>query len=191
MPGCSSSHLALLILFALAAAVVGCAQDRPSRGAPSANGGGGGGAGAEAPLSAERLAIHPLTRFAADADGNPVIVCHFELRDRFEQAIRALGTARVELFRPGSEFADGSQTQDLIWRTDLSTPEANARQFDDLVTRTYTLSLGGLPDWLLAWRDGEGEGAGAGAVSPTLRVTFFPGEESAEGQLTDVFRLGR
>ncbi len=167
---------------ALTASIAACAQDQE----PAA-----GSAPILSEARAERLAIHPLTRFGADAAGKPVIVCHFELRDRFDQGVRALGTARVELFRPGSEFADGSQTQDLIWRTDLSTPEANARQFDDLVTRTYTLSLGGLPDWLLAWRDGEGSGAGAGAVSPTLRVTFFTGAESAEGELTDVFRLAR
>lgn len=139
-------------------------------------------------LQPERLAIHPLTRFGTDAQGRPVIVCHFELRDDYAQPVRALGIARVELFRPGSEFADGSQIQDLVWRTDLSTPEANARYYDGLVTRTYTLSLGGLPEWLLAWRDGDG---GPGAVSPTIRVTYFRGEESAEGKLTDVFRLSR
>lgn len=117
-----------------------------------------------------------------------MIVCHFELRDEFAQPVRSLGIARVELFRPGSEFADGSQIQDLIWRTDLSTPEENARHYDGLVTRTYTLSLGGLPEWLLEWKAGEG---GPGAVSPTIRVTFFRGEETAEGALTDVFRLNR
>jgi hypothetical protein len=139
-------------------------------------------------LRPERLAVHPLTRFGVDAEDRPVIVCHFELRDAFSQPVRALGIARVELFRPGSEFADGSQIQDLIWRTDLSTPQENARHFDGLVTRTYTLSLGGLPEWLLDWRTDVGN---AGAVSPTIRVTFFRGEESAEGQLSDVFRLSR
>ncbi len=138
-------------------------------------------------LQPERLAIHPLTRIGVDGSGDPVIVCHFELRDAFAQPVRALGIARVELFRPGSEFADGSQTQDLVWRTNLSTPEDNALHYDGLITRTYTLSLGALPEWLLEWRSGVG---GAGTVSPTLRVTFFTDEESAEGRLTDVFRLG-
>jgi hypothetical protein len=142
----------------------------------------------DVPLRPERLAIHPLTRFGVDGAGDSVIVCHFELRDDYDQPVRALGVARVELFRPGSEFADGSQIQDLIWRTDLSTPEENARHFDGLITRTYTLSLGGLPEWLLAWRAGDG---GSSAVSPTIRVTLFRGEESPEGELTDVFRLNR
>lgn len=144
--------------------------------------------GAIGVLRPERLVIHPLTRFGTDAQDLPVIVCHFELRDDYSQPVRSLGIARVELFRPGSEFADGSQIQDLIWRTDLSTPEENARHYDGLVTRTYTLSLGGLPQWLLDWKAGEG---GSGAVSPTIRVTFFRGEETAEGALTDVFRLSR
>ena len=139
-------------------------------------------------LQPDRLAIHPLTRIGVDGEGQPVIVCHFELHDAYGQPVRALGVARVELFRPGSEFADGSQIQDLIWRTDLSTPEENARHFDGLVTRTYTLSLGGLPQWLLDWRAGEGI---PGAVSPTIRVTLFRGEEKTEGALTDVFRLSR
>jgi len=139
-------------------------------------------------LRPERLAIHPLTRIGVDGSGDPVIVCHFELRDAFAQPVRALGVARVELFRPGSEFADGSQIQDLVWRTDLSTPEDNALHYDGLITRTYTLSLGELPEWLLTWRSSDSAG---GAVSPTLRVTFFTGEESAEGRLTDVFRLSR
>lgn len=157
-------------------------------GCTTGNGRDSGGDSAAASLRPDRLAIHPLTRFGVDAGGRPVIVCHFELRDAYAQPVRSLGIARVELFRPGSEFADGSQIQDLIWRTDLSTPEENARHFDGLVTRTYTLSLGGLPEWLLDWRADAGN---TGAVSPTIRVTFFRGEESAEGELFDVFRLSR
>ncbi len=158
-----------------------CANDARPRG--------GGEVGPVAPiLEPDRLVIHPLTRIGIDAAGDPVIVCHFDLRDDYGQPVRALGLARVELFRPGSEFADGSQIQDLVWRTDLTTPEANARHYDGLVTRTYTLSLGGLPEWLLAWHRGEGP---AGAVSPTVRVTLFRGRETPEGTLSDVFRLSR
>ncbi len=171
---------ACAIIAAVAAAIVGCASGRGRMSAEEQRD--------PDELRPERLAIHPLTRIGVDASGVPVIVCHFELRDAFGQPVRTLGVARVELFRPGSEFADGSQIQDLIWRTDLSTPEENARHYDGLVTRTYTLSLGGLPQWLLAWHAGEGA---AGAVSPTIRVTFFRGEETAEGELTDVFRLSR
>lgn len=176
-------RLVLLCLCAIAAPMACMPMSCAGGGHTGGNGSLPGGA-----LNPERLAIHPLTRIGVDAAANPVIVCHFELRDAYAQPVRALGIARVELFRPGSEFADGSQIQDLVWRTDLSSPEENARHYDGLVTRTYTLSLGGLPRWLLEWRDGEG---GVGTVSPTIRVSFFTGRESAESELSDVFRLSR
>jgi hypothetical protein len=148
----------------------------------------GRGEGALQGFGPERLSVHPLSRFSTDAEGRPVIVCHFELRDRYGQLVRALGVVQCELFRPGSEQPDGTQLQDLVWRIDLTTPEENARQFDDLVTRTYTLSLGGLPEWLLRWRADD---AAAGTVSPTLRVTFFPGANGDGAPMEDVLRLSR
>ena len=68
-------------------------------------------------LRPERLAIHPLTRFGVDAEGKPVIVCHFELRDDYSQPVRSLGIARVELFRPG-----GSSSQFSIRLRTRTTP---------------------------------------------------------------------
>lgn len=184
MTGRGVLQLALLISCAIGVLTVSLSTGCAAQGA----GGPDGRSDGADPLRPDRLAIHPLTRIGTDAQGKPVIVCHFELRDSYAQPVRALGIVRVELFRPGSEFADGSQIQDLVWRNDLTSAEENAKHFDGLVTRTYTLSLGGLPEWLLAWREGEG---GAGAVSPTIRVTFFTGEETPEGELTDVFRLSR
>lgn len=173
-----SARITVVALFlACAAGPSGCADNDSSRGAGALQG-----------FGPERLSIHPLTRFSTDADGQPVIVCHFELRDRFGQLVRAMGVARAELFRPGSEQPDGAQRQALVWRVDLTTPEENARQFDDLVTRTYTLSLGGLPEWLLDWRADD---QAAGTVSPTLRVTFFPGVAGDGAPMADVFRLIR
>ena len=80
------------------------------------------GEGALQGFGPERLSVHPLTRFSTDASGQPVIVCHFGVRDRYGQLVRALGIAKCELFRPGSEQPDGTQLQDLVWRIDLSTP---------------------------------------------------------------------
>ncbi|MBX3402540.1 MAG: hypothetical protein KF699_03910 [Phycisphaeraceae bacterium] len=173
------AHRAIPFVLALSAApwLACCTDGNASRGEGALQG-----------FGPERLSVHPLTRFSTDAAGQPVIVCHFELRDRYGQLVRALGLVQCELFRPGSEQPDGTQLQDLVWRIDLTKPEENARQFDDLVTRTYTLSLGGLPEWLLRWRADEDA---AGTVSPTLRVTFYPGVHGDGPPREDVLRLSR
>jgi hypothetical protein len=33
-----------------------------------------------------------------------------------------------------------------VWDVDLADPDRNALLYDDLVTRTYTITLGGLPE---------------------------------------------
>jgi hypothetical protein len=163
----------------------------------------------------ERIEIHPLTRVATDAAGRPIIICHVELRDRFEQNIKALGAMRVELYgraaagddrqhdavpppTPTAPGADNpvqpAQTlrQQLVWNIDLTDPDTNALFYDDLITRTYTLTLGGIPDWVFNWSRsinpspaspsddiggiGATSGGGGGGGGPTLTAAFTFGD---------------
>lgn len=117
----------------------------------------------------ERVVVHPLTRVGADADGRSALLLHLEVRDRFGQSIKALGEVRVELISSG-------QGAGRAWVVDLRDAGVNAELFDDLVTRTYVLPLGGVPEWLSAWAKGE-EG---GAESARVRVRFRVAEGGKE-----------
>lgn len=147
------------------------------------------------------IAIHPLTRIGADSAGNPALLLYLEVHDEFGQTIKALGRVRVELYRPG--FArpepqtvstgdnpispDTVQPRDQAWDVDLTEPNRNARMFDDLVTRTYTFPLGGLPSWLTDWSRG-----GSAASGPTITVSFtFRDADGTERTLRAGYRLSR
>lgn len=119
-------------------------------------------------LAPDRLRIHPLTRITRitrETSGKTGAVetqlaCHLELKDRFGHAVKALGRMRIELYRPTSSEPGGVgggvvENQDLVWEVDLRDPEKNALLYDDLVTRTYALHLGGLPEWVVRWSAGE------------------------------------
>lgn len=72
----------------------------------------------------------------------------------------------------GAEGNAPPPRRELVWEVDLRAPEENARFFDDLVTRTYTVALGGLPGWVVEWsRDPRGQTSG-----PTLAATFTFGD---------------
>lgn len=147
------------------------------------------------------IAVHPLTRIGADSAGNPALLLYLEVHDEFGQTIKALGRVRVELYRPG--FArpepqtvstgdnpvspDTVQPRDQAWDVDLTEPNRNARMFDDLVTRTYTFPLGGLPSWLTDWSRG-----GSAASGPTITVSFtFRDADGTERTLRAGYRLSR
>lgn len=209
----------LLLLTILAVGISGCSgsrtssSDQPSRSGPLP-------AAQIGALMPERIEIHPLTRVATDAAGRPIIICHVELRDRFEQNIKALGTMRVELYGraatgddrqndsvqrptpapPGADTptpVQPAQTlrQQLVWDIDLTDPDTNALFYDDLITRTYTLTLGGVPDWVINWSrsinpspaapsdgldgmgaEGGGSSGGGGGGGPTLTAAFTFGD---------------
>lgn len=112
-------------------------------------------------LAADRLRIHPLTRFSRETAGSASselqLVCHLELKDRYGHNLKSLGRARVELYRPVSAEPGAAmvETQDLVWEVDLRDADKNALLYDDLVTRTYVLQLGGLPEWVVRWHAGE------------------------------------
>lgn len=92
---------------------------------------------------------------------------------------------------PGPD-SDGDERQELVWNVDLSNPEANALFYDDLVTRTYTLSLGNVPDWVVKWSKGIGRAEGGANSGPTLTATFaFADEDGRTRSLSTTSKLLR
>lgn len=109
-----------------------------------------------------RMRIHPLSRITRGADGEAELVCHLELRDSSNQVVKCLGVASVEL--PGADEPTPR------WEVDLRDVNANADAFDDVVTRTYTLRLGGLPEELERLADAA---PAAGAAPVRVRAWFL------------------
>jgi hypothetical protein len=149
-----------------------------------------------------RLVIHPLTRLTVNADGGTALLAHIEFRDRFDLHTRALGVLRIALQRPGVDpimsSADPTDTTpgEAAWVVDLSDPERNASLYDDLITRTYTLTLASPPQWVLDWAADVGEArVGAGSGAPTIAAAFTfhdPGSPAGSARtLTDTARLLR
>jgi len=134
------SPTSLLILSVALLPLAGaCSAARPA-------GGGIGQSAAEAEESQSSLlpqavAVHPLTRLGNDAKGEPALLAHIELLDRFGHSTKALGTLLISIDPPRGPR----------WEVDLTPPDTNALLFDDLVTRTYALTLSGIPDELAAW----------------------------------------
>ena len=95
------------------------------------------------PFAPETMRVHPLTRFTTDAvDGDPRIDAHFELFDANRDPVKALGLVSFQLYR--EDVGSGSPIQLERWQVDLTDPAANAEPYDR-VTRTYRLSLRGVP----------------------------------------------
>lgn len=106
----------------------------------------------EPATTGERLEVHPLTRVGTDANGRLAVIVHLDVRDEFGQSIKVLGEVVVLLVR-------GDGRVERTWTVDLTDPKTNAAMFDDLVTRTYVLALGGVPEWLGARARGDVAGA--------------------------------
>lgn len=126
-------------------------------------------AAAGAAMLPTQLIIHPLTRVSTDTAGKPALLIYLELRDQYGQVVKALGQVRVELMATGSLLPGSGRDAraERIWDIDLRDPNRNALLFDGLITRTYALTLGDLPDWMVAWSESGGQNAG-----PTVNVTF-------------------
>ena len=129
------------------------------------------------------MIIHPLTRVGTDAAGKPAILLHLEFHDTFDQDIKAFGVARVRLTASG-------QGEERQWLVDLRDPKTNALMYDSLVTRTYTIPLGGLPSWLILWSTAEIKTTHVSDTAPELRVWFTP-EPGKPGEQPRTLRASR
>jgi hypothetical protein len=119
------------------------------------------------------MRVHPLTRVTRETSGDEVLLCHLELRDRYDQVVKCLGLVQVELFPADSQGKPKDETAEpeRLWQVDLRDPKKNADAFDDVVTHTYALHLGSLPPALAKLADSSKD-AGSGPLY-ALRVRFL------------------
>jgi hypothetical protein len=156
MKTCRRSRPILLSLGVALAWVAGCGlHAKPTTGVTSQAAART--AGAKEPFEPETIRIHPLTRIDTNPEtGAPQVDVYFELRDRWNHGVKALGQVVLELYEtpgPGSATR-GGPLQLRVWKVDLTDPDANAIPYDR-VTRTYHISLAGVPTGLPADRDLE------------------------------------
>lgn len=184
--------IALALLLASLAGIPGCITDGPiivdppkKRPAP-----------VQAAGAPAKMIVSPLTRIGADTISNPSLLLHLDFRDSDEQPIKAFGRLRVELYQTtggagsGSAGAPTKQVLAQSWDADLRDPVRNALSFDEMITRTYTVTLGGTPEWLQRW--GRKEGDQASTPAPTIIVTYLDGNEtSTEKALRVAYTLTR
>ncbi|HRQ73228.1 MAG TPA: hypothetical protein PLU35_09395 [Phycisphaerales bacterium] len=98
------------------------------------------------PFAPTAIRIYPLTHLTRDPEHGDVIMCHVELKDRWGDAVKAVGELEVQLF---SYPTDGSTLrQEAAWPVpEMAQPDVNSALFDP-ATRTYRLRLGSVPGWV-------------------------------------------
>ncbi|HMN40457.1 MAG TPA: hypothetical protein PKE29_06390 [Phycisphaerales bacterium] len=134
-----------------------------------------------------KLMVSPLTRVGLEGIGGPSLMLHLDFRDADDRSVKAFGQLRVELFQPNAA-GDGKQALARSWDADLSDPLRNALTFDAMITRTYTITLTGVPEWLVQWSRKQGESADA----PNIIVQFMPaGTSDASKMLRVAYTLTR
>lgn len=147
------------------------------------------------PFAPATLRIHPLTQIDADAqkadgspDPNPRLVVFMELKDRFGDTVKALGTFHAELIRPGEGALPGMEQSVMEWNeASFASPETNSGRFDP-ATRMYRIQLTG-PEWLKTWKSTAKEGP-AGWLK--LRVVYSTTNTDGDPMvLEDVFVFQR
>lgn len=114
------------------------------------------------PFAPKVMRIHPLTHADIDAQGNPRVMLHVELKDAWGDTVKGIGRVQAQLWRDGR--AGDNPTR---WDIDLRSLGDNA-DFYDPATRTYRIVLTGLPDWL-----GDAVRASDPAGVARLRVLFL------------------
>jgi hypothetical protein len=147
-------------------------------------------AAAYAAFAPSRVRVHPLTHVDGEGGtgGRGVLVLHFEVRDRFGDAIKGLGVLRVELYRPGPGVMQGMETREGAWTVaELADAEGNSARWDR-TTRTYRVQLFA-PEWVRAWSRGDARER-EGTPWVKVRVLYTVLDEAGEEKvLTDEYVL--
>lgn len=91
------------------------------------------------------MRVHPLTHTEMNADGEPVIILHVELKDPWGDTVKGVGQMQVQLRKQNETSVVGNHG--TRWDIDLRDIEINVSYFDS-ATRTYRVVIGGLPEWL-------------------------------------------
>jgi len=113
-------------------------------------------------------------------------VLHFELRDAYGDAVKGLGSLKVELYRLGTGVTPGIESQELVWDVpELRDVESNTLRYDR-ATRTYRVPLGA-PRWVADWIAKAGVDPGSGPSWLKVRAVLNTGDEASENYLDDEF----
>lgn len=121
------------------------------------------------PFAPKAMRIHPLTHAEIDAEGNPRLVLHLELKDAWGDTVKGVGRVQAQVTRDGGPAAQ-AESDSTRWDIDLRGLNDNA-SFHDAATRTYRIVLGGLPRWL-AGAVATGDAPGP-PVAARVRVLFL------------------
>lgn len=167
----SALGIGVAALFAGLATLTGCSLDRQP--GPKWTGGGTWG---EHPFGPTTLRVHPLSHVdepigsapgsgsgsggGGGGESHSIIVLHVELKDRYGDTVKGLGTLVATLYRGAAPSAGGGDVsaeavQQTRWEIPgMDDPDENARQFDP-ATRTYRIQLEA-PTWMEnAMQDGS------------------------------------
>lgn len=117
------------------------------------------------------------------------MILHLEVRDGYGDSRKALGTLKVDLYRPAGGATSGMETQALTWTVPaFAEPEANTRRFDQS-TRTYRVPLVA-PGWVAEWFGAQGESVRRGAPAwLKLRAVLTLGEGESARYLDNEYLL--
>jgi len=144
------------------------------------------------PFAPKSVRVHPLTQIDPSpkrADGTPDplprIIVHLEVKDRFGDTVKALGTFHADLFRSGVSSTSAMEQKVADWtEASFMNAERNTGRFDP-ATRTYRIQLTA-PASVGVWKAGREQGG------LRLRVTFTTGDEQGrEVVLEDSYNLPR
>ena len=144
------------------------------------------------PFAPKSVRVHPLTQIdpaPKRADGTPDplprIIVHLEVKDRFGDTVKALGTFHADLFRSGATSTSAMEQKVADWtEASFMDAERNTGRFDP-ATRTYRIQLTA-PSMVGAWKAGREQGG------LRLRVTYTTGDEAGrEVVLEDSYNLPR
>jgi hypothetical protein len=179
-PRHSQRHIAALLAAILAAlAAAGC-QTRPKSGLTGRAGPGG---QIASPFAPAAIRLHPLTRVDRDSAGQPMLVVYMDIRDAWDDPVKAIGMLEIQLYRPAAGPGPGMDEQELLWNLDLADLELNGKLYDP-VTHMYRLPLLEAPEWIMPEQ---------GRDAPRMRLrallnTFGPSSEPR--QLEDNLLFG-
>ncbi|HVU62495.1 MAG TPA: hypothetical protein VHC70_00865 [Phycisphaerales bacterium] len=138
-----------------------------------------------------KLIVSPLSRVGVGSMGGPSIQLHLDFRNADDKSTKAYGTLHVELYPPapaGGKDSKAAQPLAQSWDADLSDPLANALMYDEMITRTYTITLTQIPQWLVDWWDHHGPDIKG---QPTVVVQFTPKPGSDDKVLRATYSLTR
>lgn len=123
------------------------------------------------PFAPAYLRVHPLTHLDRNIDNTVSLLVHVQLRDRWSDLCKGVGTIQFQLHEPTGLGGAGLEVWTQTWEVDLNDLDKNA-VFYDPATQTYRFSLQDLPGWIQQMAPGGDQSAtGPGRFRIRARLT--------------------